>query len=215
MKEMNFGLTSKELNLFKNLNNEKKIQDFINKIPINFEENNKDTCYSPRKVLKENKCHCIEGAILAALILRVNGHSPLLVDLTANNKDFDHVITVFQKQKKWGAISKTNHATLRYREPIYNSIRELVMSYFNEYYNEEGKKTLRSYSNPVNLSRFDKIKWMTTEKELWKIPDYLAKVKHFPILTRSQIANLRNADKIEILAGNLTEYKSDKMKKNF
>jgi hypothetical protein len=215
MKEANFGLTSKELNLFKSLNNEKKIQDFINNIPINFEEDNKDTCYSPRKVLKENKCHCIEGAILAALILRVNGYSPLLIDLTANKKDFDHVIAVFQREKKWGAISKTNHSTLRYREPIYNSIRELVMSYFNEYYNDEGKKTLRSYSNPVNLSRFDKIKWMTTEKELWEIPDYLAKVKHFPILTKSQIGNLRNADKIEILAGNLTEYKSNKIKKNF
>jgi hypothetical protein len=215
MKEVNFELTFAELKLFRRLNTGKKIQDFINKIPINFEENNKDTCYSPRKVLKENKCHCIEGAILAALILRVNGHSPLLVDLTANNKDFDHVIAVFKKQKKWGAISKTNHSTLRYREPIYNSVREIVMSYFNEYYNDDGKKTLRSYSNPVNLSRFDKIKWMTTEKELWEIPDYLARIKHFPILTKSQIANLRNADKIEILAGNLTEYQSNKMKKNF
>jgi len=215
MKEVNFELTFAELKLFRRLNTGKKIQDFINKIPINFEENKKDTCYSPRKVLKENKCHCIEGAILAALILRVNGHSPLLVDLTANNKDFDHVIAVFKKQKKWGAISKTNHSTLRYREPIYNSVREIVMSYFNEYYNDDGKKTLRSYSNPVNLSRFDKIKWMTTEKELWEIPDYLARIKHFPILTKSQIANLRNADKIEILAGNLTEYQSNKMKKNF
>jgi hypothetical protein len=215
MKEVNFELTFAELKLFRRLNTGKKIQDFINNIPINFEEDNKDTCYSPRKVLKENKCHCIEGAILAALILRVNGHSPLLVDLTANNKDFDHVIAVFKKQKKWGAISKTNHSTLRYREPIYNSVREIVMSYFNEYYNDDGKKTLRSYSNPVNLSRFDKIKWMTTEKELWEIPDYLARIKHFPILTKSQIANLRNADKIEILAGNLTEYQSNKMKKNF
>ncbi|MDD5023269.1 MAG: hypothetical protein PHU63_03815, partial [Candidatus ainarchaeum sp.] len=186
MKDVNFELTLAELKLFKSLNTGGKIQDFINKIPINFEENKKDTCYSPRKVLKENKCHCIEGAILAALILRVNGHSPLLVDLTANNKDFDHVIAVFKKQKKWGAISKTNHSTLRYREPIYNSIRELIMSYFNEYYNDNGKKTLRSHSNPVNLSIFDKIKWMTTEKELWEIPDYLAKVKHFPILTKSQ-----------------------------
>ena len=215
MRVINFGLTPEELKLFKSLNTEGKIQDFLNKIPINFEENKKDTCYSPRKVLEKNKCHCIEGAILAALILRVNGHPPLLVDLTANNKDFDHVIAVFKKQKKWGAISKTNHSTLRYREPIYNSIRELVMSYFNEYYNDNGKKTLRSYSRPVNLSMFDRVKWMTTEEELWEIPDYLARVKHFPILTKSQIANLRNADKIEIEAGNLTEYKSNRMKKNF
>lgn len=98
---------------------------------------------------KKNKCHCIEGAILAALILKLNGYPPLVVDLTANSKDFDHVVAVFKKQGKWGAISKTNHATLRYREPIYNSIRELVMSYFHEYVNDNGKKYLEVIAVPL------------------------------------------------------------------
>ena len=146
----NFGLTKKELKLFKSLNIPSKIQDFINKIPVNFEENG-DTCLSPRTILKKNKCHCIEAAILAALILRVNNEKPLLVDLEANNKDYDHVITVFKRDGKWGAISKTNHAVLKYREPIYNSIRELVMSYFHEYFDDNGRKNLRSYSLPVDL----------------------------------------------------------------
>ena len=210
-----FNLTKEEIKLFKNLNTPAKIQEFINKIPVNFEENGKDTCYSPRIVLNKNKCHCIEGAVLAALILRVNGFPPLLVDLTANDKDFDHVVAVFEKDGKWGAISKTNHYSLRYREPVYNSIRELVMSYFHEYFNDLGKKTLRSYSNPINLSMFDDENWMTTGEEVWEIPEYLAEVEHFPILTKSQISKLRDADKIEIQAGKIVEWKSDKMKENF
>ncbi len=201
-----YGLNKKEITLFRKLNSPSKIQDFINKIPINFEEGG-DTCYSSRLVLKNNKCHCIEGAILAALILRVNNFKPLIVDITASKDDFDHVITVFQVDGKWGAISKTNHAVLRYREPIYNSIRELVMSYFHEYFNDKGKKSLRSFSLPINLSRFDKLGWMTSEEELGYIADYLTKVKHYQILTKKQIANLRKPDKIEIKAGKLVEYK--------
>lgn len=214
MKYSYFGLTSEELKLFKSLNTPGKIQDFINKIPINFEEDGKDTCYSPRTVLKKNKCHCMEGAVLAALILRVNGFPPLLVDLTASSKDFDHVIAVFKINEKWGAISKTNHVTLRYREPVYDSIRELVMSYFNEYFNDDGKKTLRSYSNPVDLTMFDNENWMTTEEEVWEIPEYLAEVEHFQILTKKQIASLQDADEIEIRGGKLVDYESDKMKEN-
>lgn len=210
----NFGLTKEEIKLFKKLNSPSKIQDFINSINVNFEENG-DSCYSPRMVLKENKCHCIEAAILAALILRVNGFKPLIVDLTANNQDFDHVFAVFKIDGKWGAISKSNHVTLRYREPVYGSIKELVMSYFNEYYNDKGKKTLRSYSNPINLSKFDRIEWMTRDDELWEIANYLAEVKHVNLLTRKQIKRLRKADKIEMDVGKIVEYKNDRMKENF
>ena len=213
MKE-DFGLTQEELKLFKSLNTPNKIQDFINKIPINFEEDGKDSCYSPRMVLKNNRCHCVEGAVLAALILRVNGFPPLLVDLTASKHDFDHVIAVFQVNEKWGAITKTNHYSLRYREPVYDSIRELVMGYFHEYFNSDGKKTLRSYSEPIDISIFDCDNWMTTEDEVWQIPEYLAEVEHIDILDKTQIANLRDADKIEIKAGNIVEYESEKMKKN-
>lgn len=208
-----FGLSEKELSILKKLNSPVKIQEFLNKIPINFEENG-DMCLSPRMVLNLNKCHCIEGSILAALALRINGFKPLVVDMTASKDDFDHVIAVFKKYGKWGAISKTNHAILRYREPVYNSVRELVMSYFHEYINDDGKKTLRSYSNPVDLSRFDNKGWMTCEEEVWYIPDYLAEVKHFPIINNRQIAGLRKADDIEMKAGKLVEWKSNKMKKN-
>ncbi|PIN87993.1 hypothetical protein COV12_00845 [Candidatus Woesearchaeota archaeon CG10_big_fil_rev_8_21_14_0_10_32_24] len=208
-----FGLEKKELEVLRKLNTPVKIQNFIDKLKINFEEDG-DTCFSPKTVLKKNKCHCAEGAILAALALRVNGYPPLVVDLTSSKNDFDHVVAVFKKNKKWGAISKTNHAVLRYREPVYNSIRELVMSYFHEYFNDDGRKTLRSFSNPVNLSRFDRFGWMNTEGDVYYIMDYLVSVKHFPILTRKQIFNLRKADEIEIKAGRLVEWKSKNAKKN-
>ncbi|MBI3622994.1 hypothetical protein HY212_02855 [Candidatus Pacearchaeota archaeon] len=208
-----FGLTKEEIKTLKSLKTPVKIQDFLDSLKINFEENG-DTCISPRKVLRIKKCHCMEGAILAALALRVQGYKPLLVDLTSNSRDFDHVVAVFKKHRKWGAISKTNHAVLRYREPLYNSIRELAMSYFHEYFDNEGRKNLRSYSLPVDLSRFDKLGWMTTEDEVWYIPEYLGNVKHFPILNKNQIHSLRKADEIEIKAGKLVEWKSKNMKEN-
>ncbi len=201
-----FGLNTKELRVLKQLRTPRQIQDFINKIPINFEHHG-ETCHSPRMVLRHNTAHCMEGAMLAAAALRLHGCKPLVVDLTTSREDFDHVIAVFKQHNHWGAISKTNHAVLRYREPIYKSIRELAMSYFHEYFLDNGKKTLRSYSLPVNLSRFDRKGWMTAEEDVWYVPEYLEKVKHYPILAPAQLRTLRTADAIEITAGKLVEWK--------
>jgi hypothetical protein len=207
-----FGLPKDKLKILKQLNSPKKIQDFLNKIPINFEPNG-DSFLSPMMVLEKNTCHCMEGAALAALALRVNSRPPLIMDLEANQNDFDHVVAVFKQYGKWGAISKTNHAVLRFREPVYNSIRELALSYFHEYFDDSGRKNLRNYSAPVNLKIFDKRGWMTTKNDIEYIPKYLTEIKHFPILNRKQIMNLRRADKIEIEAGKLTEWKNKKAKK--
>ena len=199
-------IPEKQFKILKKLNTPVKIQTFLDKLPINFEKDG-ETFLSPLAVLEKGICHCIEAAVLAALTMRLNGQPPLVLDLMAVRNDFDHVIAVFKKGKQWGAISKTNHAVLRYREPIYNSIRELVMSYFHEYLDDYGHKNLRSYSLPVNLKRFDKLGWMTTYEDIDYIPEYLVKVKHYPILTRTQIRNLRIADLLEIKAGRLTEWK--------
>jgi len=202
--------SKEELDILKKLNTPSKIQDFLNNLKINFEEDGKDTCMSPRKVLREGKAHCIEGALLAAAILRLHGYKPLVVDLESNSKDYDHVIAVFNKDGHWGAISKTNHAVLRYREPIYKNIRELAMSFFHEYFlDNNGKKTLRRYSLPIDLSRFDYLGWVIDEENVWYIAEYLANAKHFDILNKSQIHSLRKADDIEIKAGKILEYKDD------
>jgi len=204
----NFGYTKTEEKLFKKLNTPAKIQDFLNKIPFNFEKKG-ETCMSPRNVLLENKAHCMEGALLASAILEHHGFKPLVLDLRSSKKpfDYDHVVVVWNEDGFYGAISKTNHGVLRYREPVYKSIRELVMSYFHEYFlNNNGLKTLREYSDPFDLNHFNKINWRTSEVDLFEIPEYLDKITHHQILTKKQIKNLRKADKIEIEMGKIKEY---------
>ncbi|MCK4589370.1 MAG: hypothetical protein KAT77_02935 [Nanoarchaeota archaeon] len=207
-----FGFNQRELKILKRLNSPRKIQDFLNKLKINFEKK-RETCLSPRMVLKKRRAYCIEGALLAAAALRLHGHKPLVVDLTANDRDEDHVITVFKQHGHWGAISKTNHAVLRYREPVYKTIRELVMSYFHEYFDDKGRKNLRSFTKPIDLSRFDKKNWMTSEEDVWYIPEYLADVPHQKIMSRAQIATLRKADKTELKAGDVVQFQKNKKKK--
>lgn len=200
------NLSKENLELIKKLNTPKKIQDFINSLDMNFDYII-DTCQSPKQVLKSKKAHCIEGAILAVAILQYHGHKPLLLDLEATKEDYDHVVALFKQHGHWGAISKTNHSVLRYREPIYKTLRELTLSYFHEYFmNESGKKTLRKYSKPVNLNIFNHLNWISTDKEVWFIPEHLTKIKHTPILNKKQIANLRKADHIEIKAGEILEF---------
>jgi hypothetical protein len=197
-----------ELKLFKKLNSPAKIQDFLNNLSANFEIKG-ETCRSPQEVLKHKTAHCMEGAMLAAAILEFLGHKPLVLDLRSVKKpyDDDHVIAPFKQFGCWGAISKSNHAVLRYREPVYSTIRELVLSYFHEYFTNSGQKTLREYSAPLNLNRFNSLHWRASEQNLFQIPNFLDKTRHYPILTSLQIKNLRQADKIEIAAGKLTEWK--------
>jgi hypothetical protein len=198
--------TKKEKALFKRLNTPAKVQDFLNTIPINFEKNGVDTLKSPVKVMREWNAHCIEGAILGAYILSLHGYKPLLLNMRAVKPDFEHVIAPFKMHGLWGALSKTNHAVERYREPIYKSIRELIMSYFNEYYLENGVKTLRSYSAPLNLNNFGK-DWVFEEKDLWKIDSGLDKVRYVDIAPKNAVKNYRLADPIEIKLLKLTEWK--------
>mgnify|MGYP003394619740 CR=1 FL=1 len=198
--------SSGEIQFLKNLNSPQKIQDYLNTLEFNFEQRG-ETCYSPRNVIKHKKAHCMEGAMFAAAVLEFHGAKSMVLDLRSESHDFDHVVAVFKQFGFFGAISKTNHAVLRYREPIYASVRELAMSYFHEYFDKKGKKTLREYSEPFDLRYFDFLDWRTTEKHLFAIPEYLDKIKHFIILSSAQIKNLRKADKIEIKAGELVEWK--------
>lgn len=195
-----------ELRVLRALNTPRKAQDFLNALPQNHEPEG-DTCFSPRLALRHGRAHCMEGAMLAAAALRLAGHRPLILDLTSTDDDQDHVVALFRQHGCWGAISKTNHAVLRYREPVYRTIRELALSYFHEYFlQSNGKKTLRSYSKPVDLSRFDRRGWMTSEEEVWYVPEYLCDVAHTKILNRSQIATLRAAESIERKAGEIVEW---------
>jgi len=180
----------------KRLNTPAKVQDFLNKIPINFEKDGIDRCKSPVMVLRAKSAHCIEAAILGAYILSLHGHQPLLMHLASTKEDKDHVIAPFKIKGLWGALSKGNHVTLRYRDPVYKTIRELAMSFFNEYYLENGVKTMRNYSRLLNLKIFGP-DWVIREDNLWDIDDKLDKIKHFDIAPKDVIRALRKADRVE------------------
>jgi hypothetical protein len=211
-----FNLTKKEEEIIRKLNTPAKIQDFLSAMPANFEDDgNGETCLSPRKVLEKNKCHCIEGAFFAAACIWINKigvGKPLVIDMIGEKGDWDHVIAVFKINNRFGAISKTNHSVLRYRDAVYSNVRELVMSYFNEYSDDKGfgKKTLRKYSDAIDLSSFGK-DWITSEEDLWHIHDYIDSVKHFNILTKEQIKELRKQEQIEIDAGQMTQFSRPKL----
>lgn len=137
----------------------------------------------------------MEGALLAAMALRRLGFPPLLVDLEAV-RDSDHVLAVYRMNGRWGALAKSDYAGLRSREPVYSSLRELVLSYFEHYYNPAGEKTLRAYSRPVNLVRFDQsVAWTTTFEDVWAIPEHLAVIPHRPILTKPMERSLARMDR--------------------
>lgn len=185
------------------LKNPKKIQDYLNDLPINWGAD-WNTCRSVLATLRAGKAHCMEGALVGAAALYFNGHKPLLLDLKTTRDDFDHVVALFQHNGCWGALSKTSHAVLRYREPIYKNLRELALSYFHEYFLDNGKKTLRGFSAPFDLRQYGK-DWLVADYDLWQIPEELDDSPHEKILTRKMIATLRQADAIEIQAGKIKE----------
>jgi hypothetical protein len=181
--------TSSEKRFFKSLNRPGKIQSYLNSL----EYDPDCACRSPRFVIKEKKAHCFEGALFASAALRFLGHTPMLVDMKSENDD-DHVISVFRSNGCWGAIAKSNFTTIRFREPVYKTVRELVLSYFDFYYNTLGQKTLREYSLPIELTRFDGRDWMTTDKDLEYIGDYLDSRRHVKLLTPAMVKSLEIVD---------------------
>ena len=187
-----FGFTPREWRALRALRTPVGIQRALEAMPYHVAS----TAWSPRRVLREGTAHCLEGAVFAAAALRIQGFAPLLLDLEAVH-DTDHVIAVFRVRGHWGAIAKSNFSGLRFREPIYRSVRELVMSYFEGYINLRGERTLRAYSRPVNLARFDRSRrgWMTSDGDLWWIAEHLAGVPHTRVLAAATIRSLSRVDR--------------------
>ena len=194
------GFNAREWNILRRLTTPETIQRFLDcDIGYNKEELG-PTCRSPRRVLRDRTAHCLEGALFGAAALSVQGFPPLLLDLEAVRDD-DHVLAIFRQRGHWGAIAKSNYAGLRFREPVYRNLRELVMSYFEHYYNLSGEKTLRSYSRPVNLDRFQGTAWMTAEDDLWPIAHYLCGIPHRRLLSPTMERRLNRMDERLMAAG--------------
>ena len=194
-------LSKTELQVFRKLTTPAKIQQFLDDLTYNLEPNGA-TCYSPRMVMRERVAHCMEGALVGAAALRLLGFPARLVDLEGI-RDSDHVLAVYQLNGGWGAVAKSDYSGLRSREPVYRTIRELAMSYFEHYFNPKGEKTLRTYSRPVDLKRFDQRGWITAEQDVWYIPEYLCEIPHTDVLTRQMERALSPMDDRLYKAGRL------------
>lgn len=200
-----FDLTPKERSVLESLSTPPKIQDFLDRLAVNHEKR-AESCMSPRNVLATRKAHCLEAALLAASALWLHGEPPILMELKAAPGDQDHAVTLYKRHGYWGAISKTNHVSLRFRDPVYKTMRELALSYFHEYFlNETGTKTLRAYTRPFSLKRFG-TRWVTSEKDLWHIGYALHDAPHFPLVPEENRKFIRPADRMERKAGRIIEW---------
>ena len=190
------GFTRAELRSIRAFKDPFGVQRFLDSLPYHLAT----TAWSPRRVLRERTAHCLEGAIFAAAALRVLGRPPIVIDFEAE-QDTDHVLAVFRERGCWGAVAMSNFVGCRYREPVYRTLRELAMSYFEVYFNMRGDRTLRRFSRPVDLSRFDRLDWMTTEKDVWFIPEYLLDIPHTPLMTPAVERRLHRLDRRSVDAG--------------
>lgn len=204
------GLTRAEFAVLRRLSSPEKIQRYLLDMYQNFELNG-DSCASVRMVLRDKCAHCIEGAFIAAASLWIHGEPPLLLDLRAVN-DSDHVVALFRRKGHWGCISKTNGPDLRWRDPVYRTLRELALSFLHEYSNKRDHKTLREYSVPFDLRRADPRIWVTGEDGAWEIAEKLDEIRHYRLVTRAQEKLLQRRDPFEREVGNMTQYKRPKAK---
>jgi hypothetical protein len=183
-------LTKREKEVLQKLTSPAKIQYFLDSIPYSTES----IYRCPLRVLRERVAQCFDGALFAAAALQRIGQAPVILDLIPNQRDDDHVLALFKTGKHWGAIAKSNFAGLRFREPIFRTLRELALSYFEQYYNTAREKTLRGYSLPLNLKTFNRLGWIYRDQPLELIAKKLDMLKHFPLLTRKMISGLQPVD---------------------
>jgi len=211
-------LTPTEHRLFARLDTPQKIQNFLDRLPVNFSLKG-DTAMSPRRVIAVRMAHCAEGAIFAAAALAYHGKRPLLMDIRALPSDQDHIVALFRERGLWGAISKTNHAILRWRDPIYVTARELAMTYAHEYCLPGGKKSMLSFSKPFSLTRYTPKSWVVASEDLdWLLVD-LDTSQHLPVAPRQAMRKRRRTSRVELLSQQVVEFpdprkpKQERMKK--
>jgi hypothetical protein len=205
-------LTPAERRLFACLDTPQKIQTFLDRLPANFEPNG-DTVMSPRRMMRDRVAHCAEGALFAAAALAFHGQDAWLMDIRSLPSDHDHIVTLFKTRGLWGAISKTNHAILRWRDPIYRSPRELAMSFAHEYCLPGGKKSMLEFSKPFSLTRFAAESWLIADEELHWLMDKLDEAPHEPVAPPHAMRTRRRSSKIELLAQEVVEWKRPRKRK--
>ena len=199
------GLGAAEFALLRRLDTPHKIQVYLDALRQNFEPDG-DSCRPVRVVLRSRSAHCIEGAMLAAAALWVHGEPPLLFDLRAQ-RDVDHVVALYRRNGCWGSLAKANGPMLRGRDPVYRTLRELAMSYFHEYVNKRGHKTLREFSRPYDLRGLDPARWASGEDDVWELVERLDAHPHTRLLSARQVGTLSRQDPFLRRASSILQYR--------
>lgn len=208
-RRQDLGLGVRDFDRLARLDSPQRIQAFLNAIPINHELEG-ETAYSVRSVLRHRRAHCIEGAFVAACALWIHGEPPAVMHLDCAPSDYPHVVALFRRNGAWGAISKTNGVALRYRDPVYRSLRELALSYFHEYSDKRGRRTLRSYSGAFDMRRLDVSKWVSSDANCWEAHDRLAELRHYPLMHARQVNALSRRDPFEQRMAGSVQYPKPK-----
>ena len=197
LKTLEEQLSASEREILDALDSPVKIQSFLDSIPYSADEFYR----CPLRVLRDRKAHCFDGALFAAMAIRRSGHPPLILELIPNARDDDHILVLFKEQGQWGAMAQSNFSGLRFREPVYRSLRELVMSYFEHFFNVLGEKTLTGYRGPINLKVFDHLDWMCSDSGLETLSNAMDRYKVYPVINQEMAASLSLLDKRSMQAG--------------
>lgn len=206
------GLARRQFDSLERLGTPQRIQAFLNRIPANHELGG-ETLLSAREVLRQRRAHCLEGALVAACALWIHGRPPLLVHLDCDASDYPHCLAVYRRGRFWGAISKTNGAVLRFRDPVYRTLRELALSYFHEYCDRRGRHTLRSYSRVFDLRCVDTDLWVTPAKACWDLHERLVALRHYPLVSARQARELSRRDPFESRLARIVQYPKPKRRR--
>jgi hypothetical protein len=190
-------LTPEELAIVRGLSSPFRIQEFLDTIPYSVEE----VYRSPLRVLRDRQAHCFDGALFGAATLRRLGHPALILELVPNDRDDEHLLALYRCDRLWGAVGQSNFVGLRFREPLYRTLRELALSYFEQYFNVQREKTLRGYRKPLDLRAFDRLNWMTKDGQLEAIAVRLDRMRPVPLVTPDMEANLAPVDERTYRAG--------------
>lgn len=193
------SLTPRQARLVRGLSSPFKIQTCLDELPYSTESRYR----CPLSVVRDRVAHCYDGAVFAAAMLQRLGHRPLLVELIPNGRDDDHMLALFKQDGCWGAVAQSNYVGLRYRDPVYRSLRELTLSYFELYFNVAGEKTMRGYTRPLNLKRFDRLHWMTRDEALEDIGQRLDEIPQVQLITPRMSRRLQPVDRRSYEAGTL------------
>jgi hypothetical protein len=193
-------LDDMQLATWRNLKSPFEIQAYLDTVPYSPEDLNR----SPLRVMRDRLAHCLDGALFAAGALWRLGYPPVLVQmLPVPGTDDDHIVAVYRRSGGYGAVAKSNFVGLRFREPVYRTIRELALSYFEVYFNAEGMKTLREYRAPLRLPSLDRLDWMTQDRGGDAIEERLNRVRRYPLITPEMAADLSPMDPTSYRAGML------------